>query len=58
MWKAGAYPIKLLMDFRNKLQCLSLQVLHCMVGRWPYPQTLDRAEKACQGQTLAYYENL
>jgi hypothetical protein len=28
------------------------------VGSWPYPQTLDLAEKACQGQTLvACYEN-
>ncbi len=30
-----------------------------LAGSWPYPQTLDQAGKACQGQTLlAYSENL
>ncbi len=24
---------------------------------WPYQQTLDWAKKACQENTLAYYEN-
>jgi hypothetical protein len=24
---------------------------------WPYPQTLDKAGKACQRQTLSYYEH-
>ncbi len=28
------------------------QVLHSRVGTQPYPQTLDQAGKACQGQTL------
>jgi hypothetical protein len=27
------------------------------VGTRPYPQTLDYAGKACQGQTLDYYKN-
>jgi hypothetical protein len=27
-------------------------MLHSEVGYWPYPQTLDEAGKACQGQTL------
>jgi hypothetical protein len=33
------------------------KVLHSRVGSWPYPQTLDLAGKACQGQTPAYYED-
>jgi methionine synthase II (cobalamin-independent) len=28
-----------------------------IVGSWPYPQTLDKAEKAWQEQTLAFYKN-
>jgi hypothetical protein len=27
-------------------------VLHSSIKSWPYPQTLDKAGKACQGQTL------
>jgi hypothetical protein len=54
------------MDFRNKLECLTLatlssrnlpEVLQSRVVSYPYPQTLDEAGKACQRQTLAYYGN-
>jgi len=31
----------------------TFQVLHSRIGFWPYPQTLDRAGNACQGQTLS-----
>jgi hypothetical protein len=27
-------------------------------GSWPYPQTLDKAKKACQGQTLKLKTNI
>jgi hypothetical protein len=37
--KAGAYPS-------------GAPVLPPKVGPWPYPQTLDQAGKACQGQML------
>jgi hypothetical protein len=56
----GACTIKhftaVISDFRNKLECLSLasfssQVPHPGKLR-PYPQTLDLAGEACQGQTL------
>jgi hypothetical protein len=40
--KSGAYP--------------SEEVLQSRVGSRLHPQTLDSAGKACQGQTLAYYE--
>ncbi len=33
-------------------QVLAMVVLHSSVGSWPYPQTLEQAGKACQGQTL------
>jgi hypothetical protein len=35
----------------------TFQVLRSKVGSKPYQQTLDKAGKACQGQTLAYYGN-
>ncbi len=28
--------------------------LHCRIGSWPYLQTLDKAGKVCQGQTLLF----
>jgi hypothetical protein len=39
--KVGAYPSE-----------TYFQVLSSTVGSWPYPQTLDWAGKAYQGQTL------
>ncbi len=33
-------------------------MLHFRIGYWPYPQVFNLAEKAYQGQTLAYFENL
>ncbi len=37
---------------RNRIfTFVTFQVLHS-VGYWPYPQTLDKAEKASQGLTL------
>ncbi len=35
----------------------TFQTLHSWVGSWPYPQTLDKAGKACQGQTLQLITN-
>jgi hypothetical protein len=32
--------------------------LHSRAGSWPYPQTLDKAGKACQGQTLQFIANI
>jgi len=37
---------------------LMFQVLYSRLGSWLYPQTLDKAGKGCQGQTLAYYKHL
>jgi hypothetical protein len=34
---------------------MQVQILYYMVGSWPYPQTLEKAEIACQGQTLQLY---
>jgi hypothetical protein len=34
------------------LTSVAFQVLHSRVGSWPYPQTLDYAGKACQGQIV------
>ncbi len=45
---APAKPLQLSQMFAGK----ALQVLHSEVGPWPYPETLDLAGKACQGQTL------
>jgi len=39
--KTGAYPSE-----------APIKVRHSRGGSWPYPQTLDKAGKACQGQTL------
>ncbi len=41
--KVGAYP-----------SGTYFQVLSSNVGYWPYPQTLDYAGKACQGQILKF----
>ncbi len=30
----------------------TFQVLRSRLSSWPYPQTLDKTGKACQGQTL------
>jgi hypothetical protein len=38
--------------------CTAFQVLQSRVGSWPRAQTSPKAEKACQGQIQAYYENL
>ncbi len=46
------YDRNLCMDFRNKLECLSFQVLHSRVGFWPQPKTLDQAGKTCKGQSF------
>jgi hypothetical protein len=38
------------------VQCLEVRLqdeaLHSWVSSWPYPQTLDKSGKACQGETL------
>jgi len=47
--KDGAYP-------SGALSGAPLKVLHSTVGRWPYPQTLDLAGKACQGETLKFFK--
>ncbi len=30
----------------------TFQVIDYRISSWPYPQTLDKSEKACRGQTL------
>ncbi len=36
----------------------TFHLLHSRVGSWPYPQPLDQAGKACQGQTLQLKMNI
>jgi hypothetical protein len=36
----------------------AFQELNFMVGSWLYPQTLNLARKACQGQTLQLNSNI
>ncbi len=53
--KIGGFFFKLLVTLPVAYQ--RVQVLHSGRPR-PYIQALDKAGKACQGQTLAYYKNL
>jgi hypothetical protein len=43
-------PFKPSLMFVGKAE--AYQVLHSRVGSWPHPETLYKAEKVCQGQTL------
>jgi hypothetical protein len=33
-------------------------MLHSRLGSWPFTQTIDKAGKACQGQTVSLFRKL